>query len=121
MARVAILFALVLASAHAWTTQELELYDLVEEVGVNFYDFLGISQVALLDIPSLMVQTASDADIRRAFRTRSLELHPDKNDAPTAETDFRHLVREQRAMTLRARAGKRSIINSRAGRHLRGP
>ncbi len=50
MARVAILFALVLASAHAWTTQELELYDLIEEVGVNFYDFLGISQVALLDI-----------------------------------------------------------------------
>lgn len=29
----------------AWTTEELAIYDLVEEIGGSFYDFLGVSKV----------------------------------------------------------------------------
>ena len=68
--------------ATAWTTEEAELYDLVEELGVStsFYDILGVSP------------DASTSDIRRAFRTKSLELHPDKSEAEDAEQQFRNLV-----------------------------
>jgi DnaJ homolog subfamily C member 17 len=42
---------------------------------------------ALLQIPS----TATDAEIRRAYRKQSLILHPDKNKSPTAAQDFHRL------------------------------
>lgn len=29
----------------SWSTDELALYDLVEELNLNFYEFFGISQV----------------------------------------------------------------------------
>uniref|UniRef100_A0A8C8BKR7 DnaJ homolog subfamily C member 1 n=1 Tax=Otus sunia TaxID=257818 RepID=A0A8C8BKR7_9STRI len=59
---------------------DLELFDLVEEVPRNFYDFLGVQQ------------DASSADIRKAYRKLSLILHPDKNKDENAETQFRQLV-----------------------------
>ncbi len=40
-----LLFTALLAAACAWTQEELELYDLVEDVGQNFYEFMGISEV----------------------------------------------------------------------------
>jgi len=42
---------------------------------------------ALLQIPA----TATDAEIRRAYRKQSLVLHPDKNKSATAAHDFHHL------------------------------
>ncbi|KAF0685036.1 Aste57867_23065 [Aphanomyces stellatus] len=45
----------------------------------NFYVVLGISR------------DSSFADIKRAYRTRSVELHPDKNPSPTAGEDFKRL------------------------------
>ena len=36
-------------------------------------------------------QSASLADIRRAYRKLSLQLHPDKNKGPDAETKFRQV------------------------------
>ncbi|EHH18931.1 DnaJ protein-like protein MTJ1, partial [Macaca mulatta] len=54
--------------------------DLVEEVQLNFYQFLGVQQ------------DASSADIRKAYRKLSLTLHPDKNKDENAETQFRQLV-----------------------------
>jgi len=42
---------------------------------------------ALLQIPA----TATDAEIRRAYRKQSLVLHPDKNKSPNAASDFHHL------------------------------
>lgn len=30
---------------HGWDTEELEIFDLVEEINKNFYEFMGISQV----------------------------------------------------------------------------
>lgn len=35
----------LLCSGHAWDTEELEIFDLVEEIKTNFYDFMGINQV----------------------------------------------------------------------------
>ncbi|KAH8421259.1 hypothetical protein KR009_007477 [Drosophila setifemur] len=66
--------------AHAWHSEELEIFDLVEEVNVNFYEFMGINQ------------TATGAEIKRAFRTLSIVLHPDKNSAEDANIQFRNLV-----------------------------
>lgn len=66
--------------AHGWESGDLELFDLVEEVQLNFYQFLGVQQ------------DASSADIRKAYRKLSLTLHPDKNKDENAETQFRQLV-----------------------------
>ncbi|KAJ8267991.1 hypothetical protein COCON_G00131630 [Conger conger] len=62
-----------------WDT-DLELFDLVEEIPQNFYEFLSVEQ------------DASSADIRKAYRRLSLTLHPDKNKDQNAETQFRQLV-----------------------------
>lgn len=40
------LLALVAPRARAWDSGDLELFDLVEEVPRNFYDFLGVQQVS---------------------------------------------------------------------------
>ncbi|XP_030055292.1 dnaJ homolog subfamily C member 1 [Microcaecilia unicolor] len=64
----------------AWDSGDLELFDLVEEVQQNFYEFLGVEQ------------DASSVDIRKAYRKLSLTLHPDKNKEDNAEIQFRQLV-----------------------------
>lgn len=45
----------------------------------NFYHIVGVDR------------DASYADIKRAFRVRSVELHPDKNPSATATEDFNRL------------------------------
>ena len=35
---------------HGWDAVDLELFDLVEEIKVNFYDVLGLKQVRLINI-----------------------------------------------------------------------
>jgi len=75
-----ILLVLFVSSVNAWDEYELELFDLVEDVNQNFYEFLGIKQ------------DASSTDIRKAYRQMSLVWHPDKNSDPNAETKFRQLV-----------------------------
>ncbi|KAH0567486.1 dnaJ homolog subfamily C member 1 [Cotesia glomerata] len=64
----------------AWDDDELEVFDVVEEVNQNFYQLLGLTQ------------DANATSIRKAFRQLSLQLHPDKNDAPDADVKFRNLV-----------------------------
>ncbi|CAG2193119.1 DNAJC1 [Mytilus edulis] len=66
--------------AKGWDTDDLELFDLVEEVNRNFYEVLGVDQAA------------SSSEIRKAYRKLSLQLHPDKNKDPDAEAQFRQLV-----------------------------
>uniref|UniRef100_A0A8D1NVB0 DnaJ heat shock protein family (Hsp40) member C1 n=1 Tax=Sus scrofa TaxID=9823 RepID=A0A8D1NVB0_PIG len=76
------LLLLLLAAAgpaRGWESGDLELFDLVEEVQLNFYQFLGVQQ------------DASSADIRKAYRKLSLTLHPDKNKEENAETQFRQV------------------------------
>lgn len=36
--------------SHAWDNDELEVFDVVEEVNQNFYDVLGVTQVIFLQI-----------------------------------------------------------------------
>ncbi|XP_051984027.1 dnaJ homolog subfamily C member 1-like [Xyrauchen texanus] len=63
----------------AWDA-DLELFDLVEEIPQNFYEFLSVNH------------DASSSEIRKAYRKLSLTLHPDKNKDANAETQFRQLV-----------------------------
>lgn len=37
----------VFRSSRAWDNDELEVFDVVEEVNQNFYDVLGVTQVTL--------------------------------------------------------------------------
>ncbi|XP_052860510.1 uncharacterized protein F54F2.9 isoform X2 [Anopheles cruzii] len=66
--------------ANGWSADDMEIFDLVEEVNENFYQLMNINQ------------TASLAEIKRAFRTLSIVLHPDKSDADDANIKFRNLV-----------------------------
>lgn len=75
-----LLVVLSLGSVQCWDNEELEIFDLVEEVNINFYTLLGVAE------------NADPVDIRKAYRRLSLVLHPDKNDAPDAEVKFRQLV-----------------------------
>nr|XP_050034936.1 dnaJ homolog subfamily C member 1-like [Dermacentor andersoni] len=71
---------LLYGGASAWTQEDLELFDVVEEVNENFYTFLGLS-------PD--VDTAA---IKKAYRKLSLQYHPDKNKEPGSEEKFRKIV-----------------------------
>jgi DnaJ family protein C protein 1 len=62
---------------NCWESYELDLFDLVEEVGENFYDFFGISQ------------EFDSNELKKAYRKLSLMWHPDKSDDPEAEKKFR--------------------------------
>ncbi|KAF5298756.1 hypothetical protein FQR65_LT09625 [Abscondita terminalis] len=64
----------------AWDAQQLEVFDVVEEVKENFYNFLSVPK------------DADTQTIKSAFRKLSLLLHPDKNSAENAEQQFRNLV-----------------------------
>ena len=41
----AVWWCLLFGLCAAWTREELEVYDLVEEVGQNFYHFIGVENV----------------------------------------------------------------------------
>ncbi|XP_052791957.1 uncharacterized protein F54F2.9-like isoform X1 [Mya arenaria] len=75
-----IFLCLAINSAYSWDSDDLELFDLVEEVNANFYELLGVST------------TASGSEIKKAYRKKTLQVHPDKNEAADAEEQFRKLV-----------------------------
>ncbi|VDM09633.1 unnamed protein product [Wuchereria bancrofti] len=75
-----LLFLLKFTVVFTWTTEELFIYDLVEEVGENFYDLYGISKDA--DISS----------VKKAYRRLSMEWHPDRNSDEKAEEQFRKIA-----------------------------
>ncbi|KZT12474.1 DnaJ-domain-containing protein [Laetiporus sulphureus 93-53] len=67
------LLATLIACVAAWTKDDYEIFDLVSAVeasegkGTTFYSWLGV--------PS----TASTGEIAKAYRKKSIQLHPDKN------------------------------------------
>uniref|UniRef100_A0A1I7UUX5 DnaJ homolog subfamily C member 1 n=1 Tax=Caenorhabditis tropicalis TaxID=1561998 RepID=A0A1I7UUX5_9PELO len=63
-----------------WTSEDLSLYDLVEEVGVNFYEWF--------DIPS----DATQNQVKKAYRKLTLEWHPDRNPSLEATAKFRQVA-----------------------------
>jgi len=64
----------------AWDSEEMDLFDLVEEVNQNFYEVMEIDS------------TASTSEVRKAYKRLALILHPDKNKSPDAEIQFRQLA-----------------------------
>ncbi|XP_022649729.1 uncharacterized protein F54F2.9-like [Varroa jacobsoni] len=62
------------------TVEDLDLFDVVEDVKQNFYEFLEISE------------NATTADIRKAYRKLSLQYHPDRNADPEAPEIFRKIA-----------------------------
>lgn len=75
-----ILVFLFIGIVSAWDTDDLEIFDLVEEVGASFYE--------LLEVP----ENADSSAIKKAFRKLSIVIHPDKSSAPDANIKFRQLV-----------------------------
>ncbi|CAG9865280.1 unnamed protein product [Phyllotreta striolata] len=67
-------------SIQAWDSEQLEVFDAVDEVKQNFYELLNITK------------DASNSEIKSAFRTLSLKLHPDKNKDVDTSDQFRNLV-----------------------------
>ncbi|GAA5884923.1 hypothetical protein JCM6882_007153 [Rhodosporidiobolus microsporus] len=65
--------ALVASPALAWDNQDHEIFDLVSSLeaaegkGTTFYSFLNTTK------------SATEKELAKAYRKRSLELHPDKN------------------------------------------
>ncbi|KAG8900649.1 hypothetical protein FRB99_005828 [Tulasnella sp. 403] len=63
----------ILSVAFAWTKEDHEIFDLVSAIeaaegkGTTFYSWLGISH------------KANNAEIGKAYKKRSMQLHPDKN------------------------------------------
>nr|XP_026693677.1 dnaJ homolog subfamily C member 1 isoform X2 [Ciona intestinalis] len=78
-----VLLLCMLTCAHAqwgFSPEQTEIYDLVDEVGENFYEFINVTQ------------DAGSPEIRRSYRKLSLVMHPDKNKTEGAEENFRILV-----------------------------
>ncbi|ETI43290.1 hypothetical protein F441_11655 [Phytophthora nicotianae CJ01A1] len=69
------IYAVAFLVAIAAVTIGMDLYAQEE----NFYHLMDVDR------------DASYADIKRAFRQRSVELHPDKNPSPTASEEFNRL------------------------------
>ena len=55
MIQSSVLFKIIVFSfcifdfGHCWVSEEMQMFDLVEELKENFYDFLGVSKVMITE------------------------------------------------------------------------
>jgi len=75
-----LVMSLFVSGTRAWDPEEMDLFDLVEEVNQNFYEFLDVPEDAPL------------REIKKQYKKLALSMHPDKSDAPDAEVKFRQLA-----------------------------
>jgi len=77
-----VLLAGVASAQFGYSQDELDLFDLVEEVGVqtSFYEFIGVEP------------DASTKEIKSRYRKMAISWHPDKNDTENAADNFRMLA-----------------------------
>ncbi|KAA0191793.1 hypothetical protein HAZT_HAZT000897 [Hyalella azteca] len=80
-------FIILIGPAHCWDSVQMEVFDVVEEVNQNFYELMGLAQLTWL-----YQIDATVSDVKRAYRTLSKQIHPDKSDDPDAEIKFRQMV-----------------------------
>ncbi|VDK54694.1 unnamed protein product [Anisakis simplex] len=81
MDKLLVIIGVVMARlCDCWSTDELALYDLVEEVNANFYELFSLEKDASL------------SDVKKAYRRLSMELHPDRNQAEDANEQFRRIA-----------------------------
>lgn len=69
------------AAAHGRWVAGLATLERVATTGTDFYALLGVSR------------GASEAELKKAFRVRARELHPDVNRDPDAEARFKEVAR----------------------------
>lgn len=63
---ISVLFVTVGVS-HAWETWEMDLFELIEDVNQDFYEYLGVER------------GVAPAALKKAYRKLSLQWHPDRN------------------------------------------
>jgi len=76
---ISVLFIAVGVS-HAWESWEMDLFELVEDVNQDFYEFLGVERGVKPNV------------LKKVYRKLSLQWHPDRNKEPEAEKKFRKIV-----------------------------
>uniref|UniRef100_A0A0K8W181 DnaJ subfamily B member 12 n=2 Tax=Bactrocera latifrons TaxID=174628 RepID=A0A0K8W181_BACLA len=74
------------SAAHGYTRDQLDLVKRINKCK-NFYQVLNVSR------------TATDSDIKRAYKRLALQLHPDKNQAPGAAEAFKLLANAVAVLT----------------------
>jgi DnaJ-class molecular chaperone len=60
----------------------------VIERGPNYYSVLYVAPTSSGGEEILISRSSTSAEIRKAWKKKSLELHPDKNPAPSATQEF---------------------------------
>ncbi|MFH4982006.1 hypothetical protein AB6A40_008715 [Gnathostoma spinigerum] len=73
-------FALFCQSVYSWSTEELAMYDLVEEVEGSFYELFEIEK------------DANSSEVKKAYRRLSMKWHPDRNREEGAAEMFRKIA-----------------------------
>ena len=68
-------------------------------MGKDFYNILGVSR------------SASDDEIKKAYRKLALKYHPDKNKAPEAQEKFKQVAEAYEVLLISNMKTKKILLN----------